>query len=57
MKRIIDQELKSINGGYYYTNEEVNSMKPEGSEVAESIGYVLGKAIAYIGVIWLTKRF
>ena len=57
MKRINNQELKSINGGYYYTNEEVNSMKPEGSEVAENIGYILGKAIAYIGVIWLTKKY
>ena len=58
MESICISKLKSIIGGYYYTNEEVEAMmKPRNSETAEKIGYAVGRALAFIGVVVLTKRF
>lgn len=52
-----ENELKGIEGGYYYTTEEVSSMEPHGSKNAENIGYSVGRALAFIGVVLLTKKF
>ncbi len=58
MKSIGILELKSIIGGYYYTNEEVEAMmNPENGKTAEKIGYAVGRALAFISVVVLTKRF
>jgi hypothetical protein len=57
MKTVSTIELKKINGGYYYTNEEINSMKPQSCKTAENIGFSVGRAIAFIGVYLITKRF
>jgi len=57
MKSICKLELKGITGGYYYTNEEVEAMKPESSETAEKIGYAVGRALAFIGALVLTRKY
>jgi hypothetical protein len=57
METIRITELKGINGGYYYTRQEVNSMKPRSCKTAENIGFSVGRAIAFIGVYLITKRF
>jgi len=57
MKILSTIELKDINGGYYHTNEEVNSMKPQSCKTAENIGFSVGRAIAFIGIYLITKRF
>ncbi len=55
MKSLNEIELQGINGGYY-TNEEVNAMMPESSEIAENIGYAIGRALAFIGVVLITRK-
>jgi hypothetical protein len=57
MKTASTTELKNISGGYYFTNQEINSMKPESCMASENIGFSFGRAIAFIGVYLITRKF